>query len=137
MDKRLLLLINSYLAVVVLTFFKLVENGIDIPRTKRAWASTYIPCQKIIGDGTTFKKLDFGCQVTFPAGSVEIEFSVIGKKFGFRMEHLLAFTADDLEDYGFKSSDELAAAFNTAIRDECFEVDENRLVYLKPEYSFV
>lgn len=137
MDKRLSLLINSYLVVVVLTLLRMRDSDIEMPITQRDWASTRIPSQKIIGHGTSFEKRDFGCTVTFPAGPVEIEFSESGRKFGFRLGNLLGFAKDDLKDYGFKDLAELASVFNTAIMSALFDLGDDGLAYLKPEHSFV
>lgn len=137
MDKRLLLLINSYLVVVVLALLKMRDSDIEIPITQRDWASTGIPSQKIIGKDTSFEKRDSGCTVIFPAGTVEIEFSEGGRKFGFRLGNLLAFATDDLEDYGFRDAAELASVFNASIMGAKFDLGCDGLAYLKLEHSFV
>lgn len=137
MDKRLLLLINSYLVVVMLAQQRMQRHGINIPLTKAAWQSTKIPEYKMLGDGISFDKHDFGCTVTFPAGPVTMEFEEDGKMFGLLIKNLEAFAGDDLEGYGFKSAADLADAFELAYKSGVLEMPSGQLAYLKSGYSYI
>lgn len=117
MDKRLLLLINSYCVVALLSQQIMKQHGIYFPSSKSEWQSSAIPEKRMLGRTISFIKNDFGCTVNFRAGPVTINFDGFrGEEIaGFELNNLIAFMNRRYAEYEFETEDELISVFNKAI----------------------
>ena len=115
MDSRLGKLINEYLAAVRAAASLLVEAGIALPESARAWCVNGIPGTGVLRGGISYCKHGYGCEVRLESGSVDFDFGREGEIDGFDVWRLADFAADRLDSFGFTSRDELDAVFADAV----------------------
>ena len=102
------------------------KSGIPMPISCRAWVDTDLSKLNELKNGISYCKHGHGCQVDLPTGSVDFDFGRMGEIDGFNLWWLSNFAGADLAKYGFQKKDEIAEAFEAAVRSgELISSDED------------
>lgn len=115
MDVRLAALITAYHDTIGEALLLLDQAGIPRPDSNTAWAINAIPPAGRLGDGASYRKHGFGCEVQWRDRRVDFDFGPQGETTGLDLWRLSGFAGQDLARYGFSSGDELEQVLHASI----------------------
>lgn len=107
MDQRLTQVEMDYQKAVLAALKLLAGSGIPPPKTCFEWAFRNIPQNGPLGEGVSYFKHGFGCELKFPDFVLDFDFDDEGRIAEPDAWRLVRFSINRLADYGFESAREL------------------------------
>lgn len=115
MNEKLVRLIVDFQESVQDALKLMQRSGIRMPPSSNDWIESDIPKTGELDGGVKYYKHGAGCLVSFSTGDVDFDFGEEGEIGGFNLWWLIKFAGENLTDYGFKNTDEVAECLNRAL----------------------
>ncbi|WP_233982311.1 DUF6896 domain-containing protein [Pectobacterium versatile] len=91
------------------------RSGIRMPPSRNDWIESDIPITGELDGGVKYYKHGAGCLVSLSSGEVDFDFGEEGEIGGFNLWWLTQFAGENLTDYGFKNTDDIAECLNKSL----------------------
>ncbi|WP_147292965.1 DUF6896 domain-containing protein [Dyella psychrodurans] len=131
MDSRLLNLVREYQFAAKAAIDLMVQSGISLPSSNRAWSMNDVPNIGVLARGIRYRKHGYGCEVFLPDIAIDFDFGDHGEYDGFDLWRIRIFAGERLTQFGISSGEELDGLFKEAVRTGALVQSNGTLYYLR------